>query len=429
MWTRSCMAWEWFLLLISKLLLGWKPYLSQASSNFSTSTSCFDELSSCNIKDDDEWEESYALRLFSSWTTSLPCVDRGDNSSNEETRERGVYPTHVDALWMVGHMGEWGEEEVSIWMSALTSAHSRSELDSTWENNISHDVFRRSSPHTEAWEWWQPKAGGWSKELIMHDVSPRLEDWESIKNGSSLSWWEPFWNIKEGLIVSSPSCSSACVMRLPCTWPQFEPTTWESRECAQLTYETDWSSEPWHKESWLVDDGGWQRCRSDSRLRLWMVISSCEMEEWVFTIGFLSHSGISSTGAGDGWEDELGTCCENFSALRPLWGGTHYTDFLALRTLQGAIYFETRKGGGQGRNRVLGSSSAKWGDLWSTRVEGEGKLGGSLCRETWTKRFNSWLMKSGFTNHSGISWQRWRKQVAKSSIDFPGFILKREILS
>ena len=35
---------------------------------------------------------------------------------------------HVDALWMVGHMGKWGEEEVSIRMSTLTTAHSIYEL-------------------------------------------------------------------------------------------------------------------------------------------------------------------------------------------------------------------------------------------------------------------------------------------------------------
>lgn len=171
---------------------------------------------------------------------------------------------------------------------------------------------------------------------------------------------------------------------------------------------------------------------------------SCRMEEWVFAMGFLSHSAISSIGVGETWEDELGACytnfsalqpflggilCVDFSTLQPLRGGILWIDFLALRPLWGGNLYETWKGRGQGTNRVLGSSSKNIGALWFVRVKEEGKSGGSPCQETWTKRFNSWLMKSRFTNHSGISWQRWRKWVEKLSTDSPGFILKGEILS
>ena len=54
------------------------------------------------------------LFSISSWTTSLPCVNQGDNSLDEETQYHGVSLLHVDALQMVGHKGKWGEEEVSI---------------------------------------------------------------------------------------------------------------------------------------------------------------------------------------------------------------------------------------------------------------------------------------------------------------------------
>ena len=163
------------LLLISKLLSGWQPSLSHASSKFSANW--LDELSSCNTQDDDEWEESFVLRLFSSCITSLPCVDRGDNSWDEEARERGISSLHGDALRMIGHTGKWGTKEALIWMSSLTGAHSRSELECTLDDSRSYDVHGHSSQHTKVWYWWQPNMEGWSKELIMHDVSPRSVDW------------------------------------------------------------------------------------------------------------------------------------------------------------------------------------------------------------------------------------------------------------
>ena len=250
----------------------------------------------------------------------------------------------------------------------------------------------------EAWEWLQLKTGGWSKELIVYDVAPRVTNRGSIKNGSSMFW--------EELIVSSLSYSSTCMMRLHSTWLQLELATRESRECVQLACEVDRLS-----ESWLVDDGGWQRYILDSRLGLQTVISSCWMEGWVFIIGFLNHYGISSVGVEGSRAEGLGTCYADFSSLQPLQGGTHCADFLVLQLMRGGTLFET------------------WGVSWSVRVEEEGKIGSLPFQETWTKHFSSWLMKSRSTNHSGILWHRWRKQVEKSSTVSPVFILRWEILS
>lgn len=140
-----------------------------------------------------EWEVRFMIRLFIWWTISLPYVDWEDSTLDEVAREHGVSPTHVDALWMVGYTGKWGEKEVSIWISSLTRAHSRFELESSWENVRSHDVLGCSSQHIEAWEWWFPETGGWWKQLIVQDVSLRWADWELLENGSSLFWCKHFW--------------------------------------------------------------------------------------------------------------------------------------------------------------------------------------------------------------------------------------------
>ena len=128
-----------------------------------------------------------------------------------------------------------------------------------------------------------------------------------------------FW---EGLIMSSPCCSSIYMIRLPCTWLQLELVARQSRECVQLACEADRSSESWCKDSLLVDEGGWKRWKLDSRLGLLMVVSSGVMEGWVFSIGFLNHSRITSIRVGDSRANGLGICCVDFSTLQPLWGGT-----------------------------------------------------------------------------------------------------------
>jgi len=74
-WTRSCMAWGWLLFLISKLLSGWQPSLSQVAPDFLASTGLLEELSSCKWRYDEGWEELCMIRLCSSWTTSLPYVN------------------------------------------------------------------------------------------------------------------------------------------------------------------------------------------------------------------------------------------------------------------------------------------------------------------------------------------------------------------
>lgn len=63
------------------------------------------------------------------------------------------------------------------------------------------------------------------------------------------------------------------------------------------------------------------------------------MEKLAFTIGFMSHSEISSIGFESrkeegGWEDGLGILCENFPNLLSSHRGIHIW---------------TRKGGGQGK--------------------------------------------------------------------------------
>lgn len=172
------------------------------------------------------------IRVFSisSWITSLPCVNWGYNSSDEEKRDHGLSLTHVDASWMVGHTGKWGEGEVSTSIPSLSGAHSRTELESSWENEWSHDVFGYLWQHMETWEWWLPKTRDWFEVIIVHAIQPRFADWQSFKDGSSSFSCENFWNREGRLIVSSPFYSSDGVMWLPCTWSQFEPIAWELRE-------------------------------------------------------------------------------------------------------------------------------------------------------------------------------------------------------
>lgn len=141
------------------------------------------------------------------------------------------------------------------------------------------------------------------------------------------------------------------------------------------------------------------------------MMSSFGMEGWIFIIGSPNHFRISSVGVGDSSLDGFGTCYKNLLALQLLWRGTCYTYLLLLWLLLGGTLFET------------------WGVSLSKRVEEKGESRSSLFQETWVKRFISWLMRSRSINFIGISWHRWRKWVEKSSTDFPGVILKRNILS
>jgi len=43
------------------------------------------------------------LFSISSWTSSPPCVNQGDNSSDEEIEEHELFPSQVDELRMIGH--------------------------------------------------------------------------------------------------------------------------------------------------------------------------------------------------------------------------------------------------------------------------------------------------------------------------------------
>jgi len=133
-------------------------------------------------------------------------------------------------------------------------------------------------------------------------------------------------------------------MWLSWTWLQFGPTTKKLGVCGKLVYEANSLSRSWYKESWRVADKGWHKYEWDSRLELW---PPWWREKLVFTIGFMSHSGISfiwfeSWPEEGGWEDGLGIWCAYFPTL---WSS------------HGDINVGIEKGGGQGAKWIVGSSS------------------------------------------------------------------------
>lgn len=140
-------------------------------------------------------------------------------------------------------------------------------------------------------EWLFPKTWDWLGKLITFDWLPRLLDSISSKNEETPSSHEGFWKRKEILKYSSPFYSSNCEIWLPCT-------------LSLLRFESERLGRSRDKWSWRWDGKGWMVSESDSRLKLWEIISSCRME-LLFTKGFMNHFEIFFIGS-KSWKKEGG---------------------------------------------------------------------------------------------------------------------------